>query len=376
MQPARSGERVRSPAKSARSSPPVSRLTNRDDAESADQRDRIDRGVKKGRGKSSAAAGDESKQSVTGMRDGRVGEQSAHIFLRERDKIADKDRKCREHRENAASSRRPWHASRRCHAIGPKPTSTIFPRTTNDATFEPDAMKAAVENRRALVDVRRPEMKRCRRDLERESNQRHDDPDGEQRSERRGGRGADADRGQRGRSRQAVNKLSPKSVNALAMLPKRKYFRPASAEGRLALIERGHDVKREPGQLEPDENHEQFFAPDEQHAAQSWRAKSSRDIRLCDGKRMFAAREEHGEKREHQADDFEERIERRDHEHAVKEHRVRRQPDDRSGCEHQAERRRECTKRRGRTAQEPATGTVVSGPVGRSRAQCSEQPAP
>ena len=60
-------------------------------------------------------------------------------------------------------------------------------------------------------------------------------------------------------------KLRPKSVKALAVLPKRKYFSPASAERTLALVERGHDVKRETGQLEPDENHEQFFAADEEH---------------------------------------------------------------------------------------------------------------
>ena len=59
-------------------------------------------------------------------------------------------------------------------------------------------------------------------------------------------------------------KLRPKSVKALARLPKRKYFSPASAERPMLLVECGHNVKREPGQLEPDENHEQFFAPDEQ----------------------------------------------------------------------------------------------------------------
>jgi len=38
-------------------------------------------------------------------------------------------------------------------------------------------------------------------------------------------------------------KLIPKSVNALAVLPNRKYFRPASAE-------------REAGEFEADEDHE------------------------------------------------------------------------------------------------------------------------
>jgi hypothetical protein len=58
-------------------------------------------------------------------------------------------------------------------------------------------------------------------------------------------------------------------VKALAMLPKRKYFRPASAERRLCSVEGGQDIERETGQLEPYKNHEQFFAPDEQHEADS-----------------------------------------------------------------------------------------------------------
>ena len=41
---------------------------------------------------------------------------------------------------------------------------------------------------RALVYVRRPEMKRRRRDFERESNQGHDDPDEKQRRQRRADR--------------------------------------------------------------------------------------------------------------------------------------------------------------------------------------------
>src|SRR5436305_13906543 len=53
--------------------------------------------------------------------------------------------------ENAAStaSTGDQPATMACHSAlpwtGPNPTSTIFPRTTNEATFDPDAMKAALE---------------------------------------------------------------------------------------------------------------------------------------------------------------------------------------------------------------------------------------
>ena len=52
--------------------------------------------------------------------------------------------------ESAASAARigAQPATNPCHAAlpwaGVKPTSTIFPRTTNDATFEPEAMNAAL----------------------------------------------------------------------------------------------------------------------------------------------------------------------------------------------------------------------------------------
>ena len=85
-------------------------------------------------------------------------------------------------------------------------------------------------------------------------------------------------------------KLRPKSVKALAMLPKRKYFSPASADDGCRLVECGHNVKRETGQLEPDEDHEQFFAPDEQQQSDR-REQNHREIFALFGA-VLAAREE------------------------------------------------------------------------------------
>ena len=64
---------------------------------------------------------------------------------------------------------------------GPKPMSTIFPSTTKDATFDPEAMNAARRDRRALISVGRPKVKWRGGDFERETNQRHDDAGREQR---------------------------------------------------------------------------------------------------------------------------------------------------------------------------------------------------
>ena len=97
MHPASNGERARSPAKFGKIVAAGFAPHQRDDTESADEREGIDRGVEEGRGKSVAPARDQSEQGVTGMRDGGVGEQAADIRLRERDEIANDDRKRGQH---------------------------------------------------------------------------------------------------------------------------------------------------------------------------------------------------------------------------------------------------------------------------------------
>ena len=63
--------------------------------------------------------------------------------------------------------------------------------------------------------------------------------------------------------------------------------------------------------------------------------QNQREIFAVIARSVIAAREEHGEKGEHQADDFEEGVERRDHEHAVEERRRAA-----AACEHGASIRR------------------------------------
>ena len=100
-------------------------------------------------------------------------------------------------------------------------------------------------------------------------------------------------------------KLIPKSVNALAVLPKRKYFRPGFGGAEVGFVERRHDIKREAGELEADENHEQFFAADEQHQSDRGEQKHARDTRRDCGEERSIAREKHSEKGERETDDLE-----------------------------------------------------------------------
>src|SRR2546423_7984714 len=73
-----------------------------DDTKCADESKGVDRGVKEGRAKTFAAARDETEQGITCVRDGGVGEEPAHICLRERDEIADKNGKRGEHSDERA----------------------------------------------------------------------------------------------------------------------------------------------------------------------------------------------------------------------------------------------------------------------------------
>ncbi len=62
----------------------------RDHSECAEQRDRVDRGVKQCRREAFLPASDEAEQRVAGMRNGRVGEQAAHVCLHESDEVSEK----------------------------------------------------------------------------------------------------------------------------------------------------------------------------------------------------------------------------------------------------------------------------------------------
>ncbi len=107
-------------------------------------------------------------------------------------------------------------------------------------------------------------------------------------------------------------RLNPKSVNALAVLPKRKYLQPRFGGADIGFVERGHDVKREAGQFQSDEDHEQLFAADEQHQSNG-RKQNYRQVFAVIKRSAIACRNNHREKGEREADDFEQRRERGNH---------------------------------------------------------------
>ena len=105
-------------------------------------------------------------------------------------------------------------------------------------------------------------------------------------------------------------------MNALEVLPNRKYFRPASAERDIGLVKCSHHVKRKAQQLQPNENHQQLFTAHEQHETDRCQ-KNNRQIFASDDAEIFLIAQGNCEKGKRQADDFEKRRERRDHKHSA-----------------------------------------------------------
>ncbi len=114
MHPASNGERVAQAGEVLQIVAAGFAPHERDDAEGAEKREGVNRGVEQGRRKSLAPAGDETEQGVAGVRDRGIGEEAAQIRLRERDKISDHDREGGERgqeRRPAGDQRMPGRAA-------------------------------------------------------------------------------------------------------------------------------------------------------------------------------------------------------------------------------------------------------------------------
>ena len=177
-------------------------------------------------------------------------------------------------------------------------------------------------------------MKRRGGDFESESDKGHDDAGGEQWLDRTGSQFL-SDRGEPGRAAHAVNEAQPKKRERARGAAEKEIFEARFRGARVGFVEPRHDVERQAGQLETDEDHEQLFAADEEHESDRGE-QEQREIFAAVTRSVHAAREDHGEKGERQADDFEERRERRDDQHAAEESRVRRQHEDRRRGEEEA----------------------------------------
>src|SRR2546428_2082351 len=112
------------------------------------------------------------------MRDGGVSEQPTHVRLRERHEIAEQDRQRSEdgeHGRPTGEHRVPVGAS----TSGRKTNQHNFSKDNERSDFRTGSDESCAGNRRALISVRRPKMKWRGGDLEGETDQGHDDADGE-----------------------------------------------------------------------------------------------------------------------------------------------------------------------------------------------------
>ena len=98
-------------------------------------------------------------------------------------------------------------------------------------------------------------MKGCRCNFEGESDQGHGKAGEQQRRRRlrvqlvRNGR-------KTGATRHSVNKAQSKKRKSTGGTAKEKIFQPSFGRSDVAFVERGHQIKRQPGKFEPNENHE------------------------------------------------------------------------------------------------------------------------
>jgi hypothetical protein len=119
-------------------------------------------------------------------------------------------------------------------------------------------------------------MERRRGDFESEAHQRHDDPGEKQRLDRYGHQFL-SDGGQPGGAGGAVDETQPEEGERTRRAAEQEIFQACFGGANICFVERGHEIKRQAGQLEPDENHEQLFAADEQHQSDG-RQQDEREI--------------------------------------------------------------------------------------------------
>ena len=85
------------------------------------------------------------------------------------------------------------------------------------------------------------------------------------------------DRGEPGRAAHAVNEAQAEKGERARHAAEEKILQSSFGRTEIGLIECGHDVERQPGQFESDENHEQLLAADEQHQSDR-REQNQREI--------------------------------------------------------------------------------------------------
>ena len=65
--------------------------------------------------------------------------------------------------------------------------------------------------------------------------------------------------------RHTVNETDSKKRERARRAAEQEIFQTRFGRAHICFVEGSHDIKRETGQLEPDEDHEELFAADEKH---------------------------------------------------------------------------------------------------------------
>src|SRR4029453_11703371 len=102
----------------------------------------------------------------------------------------------------------------------------------------------------------------------------------------------------------AVNEADPKKRERARRAAEQEIFQSRFGGADVGFVERRHDIKREAGQLEADEDHEQFFAADEQHESDRGKEKHG-EILAGIARGAVATHKKHSEKSERGTDNLE-----------------------------------------------------------------------
>ena len=105
-------------------------------------------------------------------------------------------------------------------------------------------------------------MEWCGRNFKSESDQRHDDARGQERCH---WTKLLRDRGETGRGSHSINEADAEKGEGARGAAEQEILQPRFRRTEVGLVERSHDVERQPRELEADENNEKLFAADEQH---------------------------------------------------------------------------------------------------------------
>ena len=106
------------------------------------------------------------------------------------------------------------------------------------------------------------------------------------------------------RSRHAVNEADPKKRERARRAAEQEIFQARFGGAEVGFVERRHNIKREASELEADEDHEQFFAADEQHESDRGQQKHGEILAGIAGGTVIT-RKEHSEKGERETDNLE-----------------------------------------------------------------------